>query len=352
MWNVLISIIIITGLAACDNQEQVFPDYDFKTVYFPMQTPLRTLSLGEDRVDNTLDREYSFDIGISIGGMYENKKSWAVDYVVDPSLTDGAFRQITLASGAIINESLFVLPENYYNLSPVGTVEIPSGSFNGLIRIQLTDAFFNDPLAITGQYVIPLLITGTSADSILSGKALGPEADRRVSNQWESGMTPKDWVLYGIKFVNAYHGSYLHRGMDIKYIGGVPTDTVVYNEKDVENDLVTTLTSTDLLNISTNRIGKKRSNTGRYSMALKFENPLGSSGPITISPRDGSSWAATGTGEFFDLSSSVETWTGLTWQSMHLNYTYNDGTNDHQVRDTLVFRDRGIKFEENTLVIQ
>lgn len=87
-------------------------------------------------------------------------------------------------------------------------------------------------------------------------------------------------------------------------------------------------------------------------MELAFQNPLGSSGPITISPRAGSNWAATGTGEFFDLSSSTETWTGLVWQSMHLNYSYNDGTNDHVVKDTLVFRDRGIKFELNTLVIR
>lgn len=346
MRNVFICIIIIIGLAACDNQEQVFPDYDFNTVYFPIQTPVRTLSLGEDRIDNTLDREFSFDIGVSIGGMYENKQNWTVDYMVDPSLADRAFRFLNN-----VNEPLFALPENYYTLSPAGSVDIPSGSFNGLIRVQLTEQFFNDDLALSGRYVIPLLITGTSADSILSGKELTPGGDRRITEHWESGKTPKDWVLYGIKFVNAYHGNYLHRGMDIKYIGGVPTDTVVYNERDVENDLVTTFTSIGLTSVSTNRIAKKISKTGRYSMELEFENPLGSSGPITIKPREGSSWAASGTGEFFDLSSSVESWTGLTWQSMYLNYTYNDGTNDHQVRDTLVFRDRGIKYEENILFV-
>ncbi len=350
MRNVIISIIIITGLVACDNQEQVFPDYDFQAVYFPFQTPLRTLSLGEDRIDNTLDRDYQFDIGVSIGGMYENKQTWTVDYVVDPSLTDGAYREVEV-NNSIVTEPLFVLPENYYTLSPTGTVEIPAGSFNGLIRVQLTEDFFNDPLALTGQYVIPLLITGTSADSILSGKELVPGGDKRVPAYFESGKTPKDWVLYGIKYVNAYHGNYLHRGMDITYVGGVPTDTTVYSERDVENDLITTFTSTGLLSVTSNRVASRISRTGRYSMALEFASPLGASGPVTVKPNEASSWPANGTGEFFDLGSSVEKWTGLTFQSLYLDYSYNDGSNNHQVHDTLVFRDRGIKFEENTLTI-
>ena len=32
--------------------------------------------------------------------------------------------------------------------------------------------------------------------------------------------------------------------------------------------------------------------------------------------------------------------------ALYLDYMYNDGVFDHQVYDTLVFRDRGIAFEE------
>ena len=194
MRNIIISVIIIIGLAACENQEQNFPDFDYKTVYFPIQLPVRTLSLGEDRVDNTLDREHKFDIGVSIGGMYVNKQNWTVDYVVDPSLTDG----VLTTQG----DTLFALPTDYYSLSPQNTVTIPSGSFNGLIRVELADQFFNDNLALTGQYVIPLRITGTSADSVLSGKPIIQDADRRVLGDWESGKAPKDWTMYAIKYVN------------------------------------------------------------------------------------------------------------------------------------------------------
>jgi hypothetical protein len=343
MRNVIICIVLIAGLAACENQEQVFPDYDLQAVYFPIQLPIRTLSLGEDRIDNTLDREHKFDIGVSIGGMYENKWDWTVDYLVDPTLTDSAY------SGSL---RLIALPANYYTISPQGTVTIPAGSFNGMIRIELADAFFTDPLSLTGQYVVPLRITGTSADSVLSGKQAKPgEADRRIVGDWESGKSPKDWVLYGIKYVNAYHGTYLHRGRDISYNGGVPVDTVVYHAMYVEKDMLLVLTTIGLQSVSTNGVSNKTSNRGLYSMELSFSDPTGGSGTVTISPRAGSNWAVTGTGEYHDKSSSTETWTGLTWQSMYLQYSYNDGTNDHQVYDTLVFRDRGIKYEVNTITI-
>ena len=345
MKNLFIIIILIIGTTACENQDQDFPDFNYKTVYFPLQLPLRTLSLGEDRVDNQLDMEHKFDIAVSIGGMYENTQNWTVDYVVDPSLTDSAYN----ADG----EKLIALPSNYYTLSPPNTVEIPEGSFNGMIRVELTNEFFNDPLALTGNYVIPLLITDTSADSILSGLQAAPgEADRRIISDWESGMAPKDWILFGIKYVNAYEGNYLQRGMNISYLGTTPIDTVVYNEQDVERDLLIELKSIDLNSVTTNKISTKISKVGKYSMELEFGDNKGASCSVTIKPVSTSNYAVSGTGEYFDLSSSIESWIGLNWQSMYLKYTYNDGTNDHQVSDTLVFRDRGINFELNSLVIR
>ena len=344
MRSVLIVLILIIGLTACENQEQVFPDYELQAVYFPIQLPIRTLSLGEDRVDNALDREHKFDIGISIGGMYENKKDWTVDYVVDTSLTNNA-----LTGGGA---PFVALPESYYTLDPLNTVTIPKGSFNGLIRVQLADQFFTDNLAITGQYVIPLRITDTSADSVLSGKQAKPgPADRRIASDWESGKEPKDWVMYAIKYVNAYHGTYLHRGQDIIYSGGLPVDTVVFRNMYVEKDILIKLTTLSLTKVVTNGIANKTSNTGKYAMELEFGDATGASCAVTITPRTGSNWAVTGTGQYFDLSTSTEKWTGLKWQSMYLSYTFTEGANTHQVVDTLVFRDRGIKFETNTITI-
>lgn len=347
MKKVFIYIILIIGMiSACENQPlEKFSDFDFQSVYFPVQLPLRTLSLGEDRIDNTLDKEFKFDIAVSIGGMYENTKDWTVDYIVDTSLTTKVYRTATP------NLKIVPLPAAYYTLSPVGTAVIPKGSFNGMIRVALTDAFFNDPIAITGQYVVPLKITGTSADSILMGKPAITGADPRINSNWESDRSPKYWVMYGIKYVNAYHGTYLHRGRDIRIITatGVPFDTAVFHNRDVEKDLLIKLQTIGRKKAITNGLGKTIAST--HSMTLEFANDKGTSGTITITPSVGTSFTVTGTGQYNEIASSIEQWTGLTWQSMYLNYTYVEGIYTHQVKDTLVFRDRGIKYEENSIKI-
>ena len=344
MKKIFILLILIIGIMACENQPWSFPDYNLQAVYFPIQTPVRTLSLGEDRIDNSQDKEFRFDIGVSIGGMYENKQDWTVDYKVENTLTDKVY------VGA---EQILPLPSAYYTLTPVTTVTIPSGSFNALIRVQLTDAFFDDTLAISGRYVIPLKITDTSADSILSGSALViGAADPRILDQWYPNKSPKDWVMYGINYVNAYHGTYLHRGRDIRKTTatGLPFDTIVFHARDVEKDALIKMTTVGRDETISNGLGNKLA--GNNSMLLKFTNDKGTPGNITISKSPTSTFIVTGTGQYNDIASSVEQWTGLKWQSMYLSYTFNDGTYTHQVNDTLVFRDRGIKYTTNLIEIK
>jgi len=345
MKRVFILISIILGIVACENQPISFEDYDYKSVYFPIQLPLRTLSLGEDRVDNSLDRQYAFDMAVGIGGMYENKKSWTVDFALDPTLLDSVYHNTT-------NLKILQLPSSYYTMTPTGTATIPKGEFTGRIRVQLTSSFFDDTLAITGQYVVPLKITDTSADTILEGKAAISNADRRVKSNWESNKSPKNWVMYGIKYVNAYHGTYLHRGRDIQVTTatGVPFDTTVWRNPFgyIEKDPLIKLFTIGRNKAISNGVGPL---VGTNSMTLTFANDKGDPGAVTITPRDGSPISVTGSGQYFNKATSQEKWTLLTWQSMYLTYTYDDGTLTHNITDTLVFRDRGIKWEENVIKI-
>jgi hypothetical protein len=352
MKKIFILLIFIIAITACENQPWSFPDYNLQAVYFPIQLPVRTLSLGEDRIDNSLDKEFKFDIGVSIGGMYANKQDWTVDYVVDTTLVRKVYIYAKPQTFSI-KEKILALPSAYYTLTPASgaSVTIPKGSFNGLIRVQLTDAFFNDTIALSGRYVIPLKITDTSADSILKGSAAITGADPRVVAQWNPNMSPKDWVMYGISYVNPYHGTWLHRGRDIRTnISTTVVDTVTFRTKYVERDATIKLTSTGRKNAISNGLGNK---TGtNLSMLLNFANDKGTPGAITISKSPTSTFTVTGTGHYQDSATSVEKWTGFTWQSMYLNYTYNDGTYVHQILDSLVFRDRGIKFTANSIVIQ
>jgi len=346
MKKVLFYIILIIGLmAACENQPVSVEDYAIKTVYFPYQTPIRTLSLGEDRIDNTLDKEGKFDIGISIGGMYEQKWTWTADYAPDNTLLTDVYTATTPPV------KILALPSQYYTLSPATTVTIPKGSYNGLIRVQLTDAFFDDTLSLTGLYVIPLKLTDTSADSILEGKAAVSNPDIRNKSHWESNKSPKNWTMFGIKYVNPYHGTYLHRGLNIvkDTLTGTPIDTVYFRTKYVENNILIKLTSIGRKKVFTNGLANKTG--GNYTMTLEFANDKGNSGAVTITPRAGSAFTVTGSGQYVQKSASPEGWIGLPFQCMYLSYSWKEGANLNEVKDTLVFRDRGLVFQENGIQV-
>jgi len=129
----------------------------------PYQYPVRTLSLGNDRIDNSLDRQHKFNMGVCVGGYYNsNKQDWRVDFEIDPTLVPDYFYRG--------DAKVEALPEEYYVLTPSSRAIIPKGSFSGLIEVQLTDAFFEDPKALTGAYVIPIRITG-SPDTVIFSTA-------------------------------------------------------------------------------------------------------------------------------------------------------------------------------------
>ena len=64
-------------LASCTNESIAFDDFERQTIYMPYQYPVRTLSLGNDRIDNSLDRQHKFNMGVCVGGYYNsNKQDW------------------------------------------------------------------------------------------------------------------------------------------------------------------------------------------------------------------------------------------------------------------------------------
>jgi hypothetical protein len=334
MKKIIAFISAILALASCENIESDYKDYDFQAVYFPFQYPVRTLSLGNDNIDNSLDKQHKFHIGVSIGGLYiENSKDWTVDYVVDNTLVENY-----LVNGS--SDTLRVLPASYYTLNPTGNVTIPKGSFSGLIEVQLTDAFFVDPKAIKGSYVIPLKISATSADSILSGKAL-PDltipADRHVEAHWLSQQTPKDYTLFGIKYINPYHGKWLRR---CQIIEKNPTNTtviqtIVIRNTYIERDQIVALNTNSMTEVISNFVG----NLFTSKMSLTVAGTA-----VNIKTVTGAAVAASGSGTY---KAGGESWGGKPYDALYLNYSYTLANgNNCSVMDTLVFRDRGIIVQE------
>ena len=168
---------------SCYNADHEFPDYeDGTTAYFAYQDPVRTLILGNDIYDNTLDNAHKCQIWATMGGAYHGRTG-VVDFVVDNSLCDNLFftDEGGNAAGPVIP-----MPSEYYQLAS-NQIHYNSSS-RGYVEVQFTDAFFNDPKSVENTYVIPLLMNSAKGiDHILTGKPReGMTPSRTNTLDWDA----------------------------------------------------------------------------------------------------------------------------------------------------------------------
>lgn len=337
MKKILYVLWFVTLLLSCTNKDVEFDDFAYQSVFFPFQTPVRSLSLGDEEVgDNSIDLEHAFSIGASIGGMYENTKNREITVAFAPELASG----ITDALG---NE-LKLLPVEYYDAT-FDKITIPAGSFSGKLRVNLKDAFFGDPLSTGLRYVIPLRITDASGDSVLNGKAVSTvvSPDPRVPEHWV--VPPKNYVLFAIKYINPTHGVYLLRGKRTNTTK-VPQETVTYSTRFIVDNDMTKLTTKSLTENFMPTVGgtNKEASNAKYSMLLTFNKDNNS---VIVSPKNSSSVTISGTGKFYSKSDTqAEGYNGKKHRTIYLDYTYADGADTYHVNDSLVFVDTDLKFEE------
>lgn len=343
MKKILIILVFAVAMTACENQENDFPDYDFQTVYFPIQYPARTLVLGESRSDNSIDLEHAFNIGVSVGGIYENTKDRVVDIALAPELAQGV---------TVDGQPIEVLPAGYYKPLDFKSITIPAGSFNGKLRIDLTDAFFEDSMSTRVHYVIPLKILSSTADSVLNGipaPDIKGTPDVRNTGHWMPGFEPKDFTLFSVKYINRYHGIYLHRGTDYTLDGenGNPVQTRSYHAKYVEQDLLTSMTTKSLTAGYLDRLGGNNQGDA-FKVELAF-NDADKSISITSANSDPD---IHGTGTYVEADDpSADIWGEKGHLTLYLDYYYKTGGKFHHAKDTLVYRDNNVQYEEFKIIL-
>ena len=207
--------------SSCYNADHEFPDYEGgTTAYFAYQFPVRTLVLGNDIYDNTLDNAHKCQIWSTMGGAYGGRDAYA-DIVVDESLCDNLY---FVDEGGNPAARVLPMPSSYYNLASNQIAY--NGDSRGYVEVQFTDAFFNDPKAIENTYVIPLVMTGVRGiDNILTGTPLeGQSPSRTDLENW--GVLAKNYVLYCVKYMNPWQGKYIRRGVDNVTEKGTTTKVV------------------------------------------------------------------------------------------------------------------------------
>ena len=220
------------SFASCYNADKDFPDYEGgTTAYFAYQFPVRTVILGNDIYDNTLDNQHKIQIWSTMGGAYGGRDAY-VDIAVDETLCDNLF---FTDEGGNADEPVRPMPKEYYTLLDS---KIPyNGDSRGYVEVQLTDAFFNDPKAIANTYVIPLVMTGQKGfDHILTGSPReGLTPSRTNTEDWD--VLAKDYVLYCVKYMNPWQAKYIRRGVDNVTEKGVTTQVVRKDFSLVNSDL-------------------------------------------------------------------------------------------------------------------
>ena len=199
--------VLAVAFASCKNADKSFPDFDGGTsAYFAYQYPIRTLILGDvETYDNTGDNEGRFTIYATCGGSYSGLNA-KIDAQIDESLTEGLYFE----DGTKVKP----MPKDYYDVS--GDVLDYAGGFRGGIEIHLNDKFFNDPLSISNNYVIPVVMgeNFSGVDKIVRGTPVieGSSPLRQDLSKWD--VEPGDYTMFCVNYINEYTATYLRRGVD------------------------------------------------------------------------------------------------------------------------------------------
>ena len=329
-----ILLVLMLGIfVSCSNKDKEFDDFDYTTVYFSYQYPVRTITLGEDFVDTSLDNEHKFQIMTTLGGVYSNKKDRDVEVVVDNTLVNG----FKYENG----RELKVLPADYYNLSS-NKMLIPKGRIIGGTVVQLNDAFFEDPLAWDVNYVLPVRIVSADADSILSGLPFPlVENPNRLDNEdWE--IQPKDFTLYAVKYVNEWHGYYLRRGFDnISFTDPAAEDLTKYRHTGYAETDEVKLLATRSLNRLEMPLVLQDENEEDFDLSIWLN--FDSDNNINISSPT-SEYAVSGTGKYV-VNGEKNSWGQKDRDVIYLDYVIEHDILRIATKDTLVFRNRGVGME-------
>jgi hypothetical protein len=186
----LVSVLAVLSIfSSCKNDDISFGNYDYQTVYFADQNPVRTITLGDDVYSTELDNEHKFQIYATLGGVESNSKNRTIKVVVDNDLV----KNLYFSDGSAVQ----AMPAAYYSLDG-NTITIPSGKIMGAVNIQLNDAFFNDPKSIGVNYVVPLRMV-LASDSILSGKVNQGVSNPVLTKSDDWSIVPKNYTLYAVK---------------------------------------------------------------------------------------------------------------------------------------------------------
>jgi len=351
IYGVVMGAISLTCVS-CYNADKEFPDYQGgTTAYFAYQYPIRTLILGNDIYDNTIDNEHKCQIWSTMGGAYSGRNA-TVDIVVDPTLCDNLW---FVDEGGNASTPVQAMPTDYYRLS---SNQIPyNGDSRGYVEVQFTDAFFNDPKSVENTYVIPLVMTKANGiDKILAGTPrAGTTPSRTNLSYWE--VLAKDYVLYCVKYINPWDAKYIRRGVDNVNEKGVATTVVRKDMSLVNSDLEHYKENPVNANDEVCSINTKNMTQAIFPVSFKTSGAsitcnliLTFNGNQCTISTDDANVTASGSGEFIEKGTDKPEYKDYQWGSMNQKPVSRDIL---RLKYNVQFEDKDIQVETtDTMVVQ
>ena len=353
IYGVVLGVLSLT-LASCYNADKDFPDYEGgTTAYFAYQFPVRTIILGNDIYDNSLDNAHKCQIWSTMGGAYEGRNA-VVNFIVDESLCENLHFE---DAGGNAGADVLPMPTTHYEL--LGNTIPYNGDTRGYVEVQLKQAFFDDPKSLENTYVIPLRMTSvTGIDHILTGKPReGLNPQRQNTADWETPA--KDYVLYCVKYKNPWDAYYIRRGVDEITENGTTTKQVRKDFSLVNSDLEHYKENPVNANDEIATITTVSEKVARFSPSFKTSGAslpcnllLTFNGDKCTISTDDANVEATGEGEYITKGTTLPEYKDYIWghnngaqvhrDILRLKYTIDFKDKNIQVAtcDTMVVRDR------------
>lgn len=331
-----LSILMSASMTSCNNQDNDFPDYqDGVTVYFSYQYPTTIMVLGDwPDGDNSLALQHKCQILATQSGSYKSRDNIKIEVAIDPSLADN----LTFPDGSPVK----VMPDNYYSLESTTLTKKKDYLFG--TEVSFSDAFFADPDAVKNTYVIPLrMVRQTGADHILTGTPAveGSTPARTDAGAWD--IKPQDYILYCVKYVNPWHGSYARRGTD-KITENGSTTTQERKAEYVEQDEVAFLSTQSMTEVvyplSIVVPDGESVKTLTCELVLKFDGDN-----ITVSTKT-PGMTASGSGKFVK-NGEKHSINNQDCDAIYLDYKVDFGPRQYETNDIFVLRSRQIAPEFN-----
>lgn len=340
--NCLIALLAMSSsmsFVSCENGDIDFPDYEGgTTVYFSYQTPVRTLVMGTDEYDTSMDKQHKCYIESTMGGAYGGRDI-VVDVKVDPTLCDN----LKFEDGSAVQ----AMPESYYSLA--GNQIFYNGNQYGKLEVSFTDAFFADPASAKNTYVIPLVIESVlGAENLLVGEydkeAYSSAPARTDADAWK--VLPKDYVLYCVKYKSKYDAYWSRSG---KYTVGEKTiehpNPADFADKTDFYDPVINGEDCNTVTLGLNQVSYNVSyDVEGIKIACELILTFDGSDKCTVTSNT-PGITVSGEGQYIEKGAKLA-WGNKDRDIIKLKYTLSNGTNSISVDDQLVWKRSGVSVEE------